>query len=157
MARPTGDSDQFGMELDAQLCFDLYAASRAITNAYRPLLHELRLTYPQYLVMLVLWERERATVGELGDALQLDSGTLSPLLKRLKAAGLVARERRAEDERSVEAVLTVEGRALQAKAERVPPAIGAAMGLKAAELAGLKQMLRQLVHNVSTSELARPG
>ena len=143
------------MELDAQLCFDLYAASRVVTGAYRPLLDELGLTYPQYLVMLVLWERGRATVSELGDALQLDSGTLSPLLKRLNAAGLVARERRTDDERSVEAVLTDEGRAMRAKAERVPPAIGAAMGLKPAEFTALKRMLRQLAHNVSTSELIR--
>jgi DNA-binding MarR family transcriptional regulator len=155
MARRTGEAGEFGMELDAQLCFDLYAASRTITHAYRPLLAELGLTYPQYLVMLVLWERGRATVSELGDALQLDSGTLSPLLKRLTAAGLIVRERRADDERSVEAVLTDEGRALQTKAKSVPPAIGTAMGLKPAEFAALKRMLRQLADNVSTNDLAR--
>ncbi|MDX6267194.1 MAG: MarR family transcriptional regulator, organic hydroperoxide resistance regulator, partial [Frankiales bacterium] len=117
------------MQLDAQLCFDLYAASRAVTSAYRPLLGDLGLTYPQYLVMLVLWERERCTVRELGDVLQLDSGTLSPLLKRLTAAGLVRRERRTDDERTVEATLTDEGRELQMKAQSIPSAIGAAMGL----------------------------
>src|SRR3989442_3417550 len=99
-----------GLGLDDQLCFALYAASRAVTAAYRPLLAELDLTYPQYLVMLVLWERGSGTVKELGDALELDYGTLSPLLKRLEAAGLVHRERRPEDERSVRVALTA-GRA----------------------------------------------
>ncbi|MDQ1731501.1 MAG: MarR family transcriptional regulator, organic hydroperoxide resistance regulator [Pseudonocardiales bacterium] len=145
---------QFGMELDAQLCFDLYAASRAVTNAYRPMLLDLGLTYPQYLVMLVLWERQSCTVRELGDVLQLDSGTLSPLLKRLTAAGLVRRERRTDDERSVEAVLTDEGRALQVKAQSIPSAIGAAMGLTPAEFDVLKQTLRRLVTNVSNSNAA---
>jgi MarR family transcriptional regulator, organic hydroperoxide resistance regulator len=154
MARRTDSPEPLGMELDAQLCFDLYAASRAVTNAYRPLLAELGLTYPQYLVMLLLWERQSCTVSELGDALHLDSGTLSPLLKRLKSAGLVERERRADDERTVEATLTDEGRALQAKAESIPSAIGAAMGLGPTEFAALKRTLRRLVGNVSTSELA---
>ena len=147
-------SKKFGMELDAQLCFDLYAASRAVTNAYRPLLADLGLTYPQYLVMLVLWERGSCTVRELGDALQLDSGTLSPLLKRLMSAGLIRRERRTDDERTVEAVLTDDGRALRAKAEGVPSDIGAAMGLEPAEFAALKATLRRLVDNVSASDLA---
>src|SRR3954465_13481726 len=89
----------YGLELDDQLCFDLYAASRAVTNAYRPLLSELGLTYPQYLVMLVLWEKDTGTVGEIGTALQLDPGTLSPLLKRLTSTGLVRRERGTDDER----------------------------------------------------------
>ena len=87
--------------LDEQLCFALYAAQRAVTAAYRPLLDELGLTYPQYLVLLVLWERGETTVKELAAALRLDYGTLSPLLKRLEAAGLVRRERAAHDERSV--------------------------------------------------------
>jgi DNA-binding MarR family transcriptional regulator len=136
------------------ISFDLYAASRAVTSAYRPLLDELGLTYPQYLVMLALWEQQTLTVRELGDALQLDSGTLSPLLKRLEAAGLVRRKRRTNDERTVEATLTDKGRALRMKAESVPPAIGAAMALKPAESAALKRTLRQLTHNVSTSEPA---
>jgi DNA-binding MarR family transcriptional regulator len=153
MARRTHASPEFGLELDAQLCFDLYAASRAVTAAYRPLLARLDLTYPQYLVMLVLWERDRVTVGEIGEALRLDSGTLSPLLKRLVAAGLVDRVRRTDDERTVEAVLTDAGRALQAEAESIPPAIGAAMGLQPAELTELKATLRRLVSNVSSSDL----
>src|SRR5687768_18184170 len=86
--------------LDDQLCFALYAASRAVTARYRPMLEELGLTYPQYLVMMLLWEQDNQTVGQLGARLALDSGTLSPLLKRLTAAGLVTRHRRVEDERS---------------------------------------------------------
>jgi DNA-binding MarR family transcriptional regulator len=152
MARRTAPAPEFGMELAAQLCFDLYAASRAVTNAYRPLLARLKLTYPQYLVMLVLWERGRATVRELGEELQLDSGTLSPLLKRLMVAGLIDRVRRTDDERTVEAVLTDSGRALQAEAESIPRAIGTAMGLRPAEFAALKRALHRLTSNVSTTE-----
>src|SRR5215471_21059668 len=102
--------------LDEQLCFALYAASRAVTQRYRTLLEELGLTYPQYLVMLVLWEQGPATVKSLGDALQLDYGTLSPLLKRLAASGLVERKRRSEDERSVEVSLTPAGEELKTRA-----------------------------------------
>ena len=102
--------------LDDQLCFALYAASRAVTARYRPMLDEIGLTYPQYLVMMLLWESDHQTVGQLGSRLALDSGTLSPLLKRLTAAGLVTRHRRVEDERSVSIALTDEGRALQDKA-----------------------------------------
>src|SRR2546421_13103824 len=94
--------------LDEQLCFALYAASRAVTARYRPMLDELGLTYPQYLVMMLLWEEDNQTVGQLGVKLALDSGTLSPLLKRLTAAGLVTRHRRIEDERSVSIALTEE-------------------------------------------------
>src|SRR3712207_7975977 len=87
-----------GVALDDQLCFALYAASRAVAARYRPMLEELGLTYPQYLVMMLLWEQDNQTVGQLGARLALDSGTLSPLLKRLTAAGLVTRHRRVEDE-----------------------------------------------------------
>jgi DNA-binding MarR family transcriptional regulator len=141
----------YGLELDAQLCFALYAASRAVTNAYRPLLADLDLTYPQYLVMLVLWQRGTSTVKALGDALELDYGTLSPLLKRLEAAGLVRRERRPDDERSVRVVLTDAGAALRTRAEAVPPAIGAAMGLRPAEAAELRATLRRLAANVGAA------
>src|SRR3954470_19893744 len=102
--------------LDDQLCFALYAASRAVTARYRPMLDALGLTYPQYLVMMLLWEEDHQTVGQLGARLALDSGTLSPLLKRLTAADLVTRRRRVEDERSVAISLTDEGRALRDKA-----------------------------------------
>lgn len=108
------------LALDRQVCFALYAASRVVTAAYRPLLEPLGLTYPQYLVMLVLWERGTIAVGEISMALHLDSGTLSPLLKRLEAGGLVRRRRSADDERRVLIELTDEGRALRARAVDIP-------------------------------------
>ena len=104
------------LDLNEQLCFALYAASRRMTAAYRPLLDALDLTYPQYLVMLVLWEQDGLTVRELGARLQLDSGTLTPLLKRLERAGLISRRRRVSDEREVEVGLTRSGRILRAGA-----------------------------------------
>src|SRR2546429_6007412 len=106
--------------LDRLVCFALYAASRAVVNAYRPLLDEVGLTYPQYLALLVLWQRGPQPVKALGSALHLDSGTLSPLLKRLEAAGLVRRERQAGDERSVLVTLTHAGAELEARARDIP-------------------------------------
>ncbi|GAA4668202.1 MULTISPECIES: MarR family winged helix-turn-helix transcriptional regulator [Amycolatopsis] len=135
--------------LDDQVCFALYAASRAVTNLYRPLLDELNLTYPQYLVMLVLWEHDSCQVKELGRALSLDSGTLSPLLKRLEKLGLVRRERRSDDERSVSITLTGEGAALKEKAIPLPTTIGEAMGLDDAGLAELRTTLRALTESVT--------
>lgn len=120
--------EQQGLLLEQQLCFDVYAASRAINKAYRPLLEALGLTYPQYLVMLVLWEHEAQTVKQLGEQLQLDSGTLSPLLKRLEHAGFLQRQRRASDEREVEIQLTEAGRALRQQASNVPASIFQAIG-----------------------------
>ncbi|MGH8453324.1 MAG: MarR family winged helix-turn-helix transcriptional regulator [Nevskiales bacterium] len=108
------------LRLDNQVCFAVYATSRAMTLAYRPLLDKLGLTYPQYLVMLVLWEQDGITVGELGGRLYLDSGTLTPLLKRLQSAGLVTRARRQGDEREVELGLTRAGNLLKQKAASVP-------------------------------------
>ena len=106
--------------LDNQLCFALYATSRAMTAAYRPLLEPLKLTYPQYLVMLVLWETDRITVRELGERLFLDSGTLTPLLKRLEKARYIERRRNSNDEREVLLALTAAGRRLKVRAEKVP-------------------------------------
>ena len=106
--------------LDNQLCFALYATSRAITAAYRPLLAPLKLTYPQYLVMLVLWETDKLTVRDLGSRLYLDSGTLTPLLKRLEKTRYIERKRNADDEREVLLALTTAGRRLKVRAERVP-------------------------------------
>ncbi|MFC4502670.1 MULTISPECIES: MarR family winged helix-turn-helix transcriptional regulator [Streptomyces] len=137
------------MLLDDQLCFALYAASRAVTARYRPLLDALGLTYPQYLVMLVLWEQDSISVRELGAALQLESSTLSPLLKRLEANGLLRRERRPDDERSVALRLTDAGARLRDRATTVPLAIGDAMGLTAEEDATAKRLLRQVTANVS--------
>ncbi len=115
--------------LDDQLCFGLYSASRAVTSLYRVVLADLDLTYPQYLVMLALWERDNRLVKELGSELNLDSGTLSPLLKRLETAGLVRRTRQADDERSVRISLTEDGEKSREKAVGVPEIIGEAMGL----------------------------
>ncbi|TLS47196.1 MarR family transcriptional regulator [Streptomyces montanus] len=137
------------MLLDDQLCFALYAASRAVTARYRPLLEELGLTYPQYLVMLVLWEQDSISVRDLGTALQLESSTLSPLLKRLEAGGLLHRERRAEDERSVAIRLTDAGARLRERARTVPLAIGDAMGLTPEQDAMAKQLLRLLTAHVT--------
>jgi DNA-binding MarR family transcriptional regulator len=137
------------LELDKQVCFALYAASRAVTNLYRPVLDALGLTYPQYLVMLVLWERGASTVKELGTALELDSGTLSPLLKRLAGAGLVRRERSSEDERSVLIHLTAEGAALRRRASSVPRKISGATGMELFELEALRQNLVRLTEQVN--------
>src|SRR5262249_7517451 len=114
--------------LEDQLCFSLYAAQRALTNRYRPLLEELGLTYPQYLVMLVLWEHGAVPIKTLGTLLQLDYGTLTPLLKRLQAHGLIQRERQASDERSVQITLTTQGVELRERARTVPAAMGDAVG-----------------------------
>ncbi|AVH61376.1 MarR family transcriptional regulator [Streptomyces dengpaensis] len=130
--------------LDDQLCFALYAAQRAVTAAYRPLLEELGLTYPQYLVLLVLWERGETTVKELATALRLDYGTVSPLLKRLESAGLVRRERSAHDERSVRVTLTGRGELLRERAEGVPRALLAATGVEGADAVRLREELWRL-------------
>ncbi|WP_380281995.1 MarR family winged helix-turn-helix transcriptional regulator [Kitasatospora purpeofusca] len=130
--------------LDRQICFSLNAASRAFGGVYRVLLKDLGLTYPQYLVMLVLWEHGELPVKRIGAYLRLDSGTLSPLLKRLEAAGLVRRERSAEDERSVTVGLTDEGSALRERAGRVPRRLLAATGLPVEELTALRALLDQL-------------
>ncbi|MGP4002426.1 MarR family winged helix-turn-helix transcriptional regulator [Streptomyces sp. 8N706] len=133
------------MALDDQLCFALYSASRAVTAAYRPVLAELGLTYPQYLVMLAVWERGEVPMKELGGALGLDYGTLSPLLKRLEAAGLLRRERQADDERLVAVAVTEKGAELRSRAEQVPGAMGQAYGLTAGDADRLRRQLRELV------------
>jgi DNA-binding MarR family transcriptional regulator len=139
------------MLLDEQLSFALYAASRAVINAYRPLLRRLGLTYPQYLVMLVLWERGDCLIKDLAAVLRLDYGTLSPLLKRLEAAGLIRRERRAEDERSVQVMLTEKGTRLRTQADAVPTFIGNALGLDTRSLTRLRTTLGRLTAVVAES------
>ena len=139
------------LRLDAQLCFALYAASRATTAAYREPLAELGLTYPQYLALLALWEADGQTVSALGSRLRLDSGTLSPLLKRLTTAGLVTRHRRVEDERSVAIVLTDAGRALRDKADAISEEIICALDLDRAEFADLKAKLNLVTERVGTN------
>ncbi|BBC33858.1 Transcriptional regulator, BlaI/MecI/CopY family [Streptomyces graminofaciens] len=135
--------------LDEQLCFALYAAQRAVTAAYRPLLDELGLTYPQYLVMMALWERGESTVKELAGALRLDYGTVSPLLKRLEAAGLLSRERSARDERSVQVTLTGRGEQLRERAVTVPGTLFAATGLHGGEVARLREELWRLAERAA--------
>lgn len=149
MSTGPDQAEERSLLLDDQLCFALYAASRAVTARYRPLLDELGLTYPQYLVMLVLWEQDALSVRDVGAALQLESSTLSPLLKRLEAAGLIRRERRADDERQVALHLTEAGTALRERARSVPVSLGDAMGLTPEQDTTAKQLLRLLTDNVS--------
>ncbi|WP_312875893.1 MarR family winged helix-turn-helix transcriptional regulator [Arthrobacter terrae] len=130
--------------LQRQVCFALYSASRAATAVYRPMLQELGLTYPQYLVLLLLWERDGASVRELGEELALDSGTLSPLLKRLEAAGLVRRQRSVDDERRMQVHLTDDGDALRERAAAVPQQLAEAAGLESGELDQLRGTLSRL-------------
>ena len=115
--------------IDQMLCFAVYSAGHAFTRFYKPRLDALELTYPQYLVFLVLWEKDDLTVKALGDKLFLDSGTITPLVKRLEARGLVERRRDEDDERQVRIRLTAEGRALKAKAEAIPLAVAHGTGL----------------------------
>ena len=130
--------------LDNQLCFALYSASLAMTKLYKPLLAELGLTYPQYLVMLVLWEHDDVTVSKLGERLFLDSGTLTPLLKRMEAADLLVRTRSAQDERRVHVTLTATGRTLKTRAVQVPACVIRATHHAVPELMALTQKVQIL-------------
>jgi len=133
------------LQLGNQLCFAVYSTAHAFNRVYKPLLDRLGLTYPQYLVMLVLWERDRLTVKEIGERLFLDSGTLTPLLKRMEAAHLLKRTRSADDERQVLVALTAQGSGLRDKARAiVPPAILDATGCSIAELTELHGKLLKL-------------
>ncbi|QUX29145.1 MarR family transcriptional regulator [Nocardiopsis akebiae] len=142
--------------VDEQMCFALYAASRAVTNLYRPLLEPLGLTYPQYLVMMLLWERGECWVKDFGSVLQLDYGTLTPLLKRLEARGLLVRGRDPRDERSVLVVLTEEGRRLRERAEGIPEAIGRVIDLPEEEFEATRLALRRLTANVLAGQARLP-
>jgi DNA-binding MarR family transcriptional regulator len=142
--------------LDHQLCFALYSASLAMTKLYKPLLDPLGLTYPQYLAMLVLWEGDSIMVSQLGERLALDSGTLTPLLKRLESADLVRRLRDAADERRVLLHLTPAGRALKSKALAVPERIACASGCSLDELAALTARLKTLRGQISESTTTTP-
>ncbi|MDO8288707.1 MAG: MarR family transcriptional regulator [Parvibaculum sp.] len=130
--------------LDNQLCFALYSSSHLMTKVYKPLLKEIGLTYPQYLAMLALWEEDGVTVGALGEKLYLDSGTLTPLLKRMEVAKLLKRERSGTDERQVFIHLTDKGRALKRAAAQVPPKAAAATGMGILELIKLRKQLTKL-------------
>lgn len=132
------------LRLDRQLCFALYGAANRVTRLYRPLLDALGLTYPQYLAMLVLWEASPRTVGALGEALDLESSTLTPLLKRLETQGLVARTRDPEDERRVIVTLTPAGAALRDKAQAVPEQLFCKLNMSLDELGDLRERLKGL-------------
>lgn len=156
-SREPTDADY--LRLDHQVCFSLHAASRAFGQVYRVALKDLGLTYPQYLVMLVLWEHGELPVKRIGELLRLDSGTLSPLLKRLEAGGLVARRRSPEDERSVTVRLTDAGTALRERARGVPRRIAAATGLSFEEIGELRARLHTLTATLddATWEDAEPA
>ena len=139
------------LKLDHQLCFALYSASLAMTKFYKPLLDPLGLTYPQYLVMLVLWEADGITVSQLGERVALDSGTLTPLLKRLEASDLVRRLRDTADERRVLLQLTPVGRALKSRAMAVPESMACASGCALDELAALTARLKALRGQITDS------
>ena len=131
-------------QLDNQLCFSLYSASLAMTKLYKPLLDALALTYPQYLVMLVLWELDGPSVSAMGERLSLDSGTLTPLLKRMEAAGWLQRQRSSEDERRVHVWLSPAGRQLQARAAHIPGCVLAQSGLQLGEMVALNQKIKHV-------------
>ncbi|BDZ50674.1 putative transcriptional regulator, MarR family protein [Frondihabitans sucicola] len=134
--------------LDEQICFALYSASRALTARYRELLEPLGVTYPQYLVLLVLWEEGPSTVSHLGERLHLDSGTLSPLLRRLESAGHLTRARTADDERVVEVSLTPSGDALREATASIPAGVCEATGLDPAALVALQQQIATVAAHV---------
>jgi DNA-binding MarR family transcriptional regulator len=139
------------LRLALHICFALHNTSRAFNAVYRDVLRETGLTYPQYLVMLTLWERGDLTVKEIGTLLRLDSGTLSPLLKRLEAAGLITRERSTSDERSVVIRLTATGEDLRETAREVPGKIAAAAGLEADEVRTLSDILHRLTQSLDAA------
>lgn len=133
------------MKLSNQLCFPLYAASRNIINLYTPLLKQLGLTYTQYIVLLVLWEKDGITVGEICEKLRLDNGTVSPLLKKMEQAGIVTRKRSPEDDRVVIIKLTDDGRALQKKASHIPEQIACGIDLPPEKAKQLYELLYELL------------
>ncbi|MBP1963742.1 MarR family winged helix-turn-helix transcriptional regulator [Paenibacillus aceris] len=139
------------LKLENQLCFSLYASSRAITRMYRPFLEELGITYPQYLVLLVLWDQKESTVKELSEKLDLDSGTLTPMLKRMEVQQLVQRKRSVEDERVVNIVITETGLALYEKALCIPQTLLASSGLAPEEIHTFNLQLKRIINSVNAS------
>ena len=148
----TPPANEAALRLDNQLCFALYSASLAMTKLYKPLLEALQLTYPQYLVMLVLWETDGMSVSALGERLFLDSGTLTPLLKRMEAGGLLRRQRSALDERKVEVFLSAEGRALKTKAISIPACVVAASACPVPELMSLTGQIQTLRDRITAGQ-----
>lgn len=150
-AKPAGTSTLNHLALDNQFCFALYSASHAMTKTYKPLLDKLGLTYPQYLVMLVLWEQDGILVKDIGARLFLDSGTLTPLLKRLEGNGLVARNRDPGDERQVRISLTDAGRSLREQARDIPSAVLCASKSEVAALSRLREELSAIRNDLFRS------
>lgn len=151
-SKPQAEQSPDWLLLDQQLCFALYASSLAMTKLYKPLLAPLGLTYPQYLVMLVLWETDGPSVSGLGQRLQLDSGTLTPLLKRLEASGLIERRRSSDDERRVEVFLSSAGRSLKRRAKPIPARLACASACSLQELSELTQRLHRLRSDLQANE-----
>jgi len=145
VTRTTSTTVENPLALQEQVCFALAVASRSVIALYKPVLEPMGLTHPQYLVMLALWEHEPVSVRDLSGMLQLDPGTLSPLLKRLEAAGYLRRQRNPDDERALAIQLTREGRALRRQALRVPPAIVDRLGMDLDELKELQRRLTQVI------------
>ncbi|WP_017471519.1 MarR family winged helix-turn-helix transcriptional regulator [Amphibacillus jilinensis] len=139
------------LKLDNQICFPLYAATREMTKRYRPLLDELNLTYPQYLVLLVLWETDRISVKALGERLFLDSGTLTPMLKRMEARGLLKRTRSKQDERVVEVALTEQGKQAETKATQIPLKFLQQTQLDEEDFIQLKRILAKMLDQIEES------
>jgi len=136
------------LQLDNQICFPLYVIAKEITGLYRPFLDEIDITYPQYLVMMVLWENDGLTVSHIGDKLFLDSGTLTPLLKRLEVKGFIVRKRKKEDERVVEIFLTENGKQLQQKACEIPGKIQQKLDIQPEDLVELKNTIQKILNKI---------
>ncbi|MGO1163015.1 MarR family winged helix-turn-helix transcriptional regulator [Brucella pseudogrignonensis] len=145
------DKQESHLNLSDMVCFAIYSTANALTRAYQPILSKLELTYPQFLVMVILWEQDNCTVSEIGAKLNLDSGTLTPLLKRLEAAGHLARRRDPEDERQVRITLTDEGRALRIKAADIPEQVFCALGEPLNDLQDLRERLLKVRNNLKDS------
>ena len=145
------DDQDSNLDLSNMVCFAIYSTANALTRAYQPILNKLDLTYPQFLVMIVLWEQDDRTVSEIGAQLNLDSGTLTPLLKRLEAAGRIARRRDARDERQVRITLTDEGRELRKEAENIPEQVFCALGQPVDALQALRARLLDIRGNLANS------
>ncbi|MGC5324705.1 MarR family winged helix-turn-helix transcriptional regulator [Brevibacillus sp. SYSU BS000544] len=141
------------LKLDNQLCFAVYACSREITSLYRPYLDQLGITYPQYLALLVLWDVQECSVKELGDRLYLDSGTLTPMLKRMEAADLIKRQRSVDDERKVNVRLTENGKALKEEAYCIPEVLFAKSGVTPTEFQSLLAQFNGLLHKINQVKL----
>ncbi|MDE2419454.1 MAG: MarR family transcriptional regulator [Burkholderiales bacterium] len=145
---PAGPKPEDALRLDSQVCFPLYAASRMLTRAYQPFLDPLGITYPQYIVMMILWEDAPCTVSHVGQRAMLNTNTLTPLLKRLEQLGFIQRQRRATDERVVEISLTKAGKNLQPKCACIPSEMAQASGLPPEKIVALKQLLEEFLRTL---------